>query len=102
MYIPRKIVIQNRTFAQLHRTPSNHRHYAPRARTHPASREGFTENTRSFDLSFDRANTGKRDRARVVYIYVWIRFDRFLKSHSGRGDIGKSRGDVSGVYVRTV
>jgi hypothetical protein len=92
-----------RTFAQLHRTPSTHRHYAPRARTHPASREGFTENTRSFDLYDSFARIPGNVTGRVSYIYTFG-FDSivFLKSHSGRGDIGKSRGDVLGVYTRTV
>jgi hypothetical protein len=94
---PRKIVIQTNVRAVASHTnhPSIHRHYAPRARTHPASREGFTENTRSFDLYDSFARIPGNVTGRVSYIYTFG-FDSivFLKSHSGRGDIGKSRGDV--------
>lgn len=50
----------------------------------------------SFDLSFDRANTGKRDRARVEYIYTFG-FDSivfFEISFGPRGRRKEPRGRV--------
>lgn len=79
------------------------RHYAPRARYHPASREGFTENTsdRSFD-PFVRANTGKRQGACRIYTFEFgsesIVF--FEISFGPRGHRTEPRGRVRRLHTR--
>jgi len=98
---PRKIV--TRTNVEFHRDPSSLR--TARAIPPRVARRFHGEHERSFVRSFDSfARIPGNVRARVVYIRLNSVRNRsfFLKSHSGRGDIGKSRGDVSGVYVRAV
>jgi hypothetical protein len=88
---PRKIVIQTRTFVQLHRSPSSLR--TARANPPRVARRFHREDSFVRSLRFVRANTGKRDRARVVYIYVWIR-SFFEISFGPRGHRKEPRGRV--------
>jgi hypothetical protein len=96
---PRKIVIQTNVRAVASHTihPSIHPSSLRTARANPprVARRFHREHSFVRSLRFVRANTGKRDRARVVYIYVWIRFDRFFEISFGpRGHRKEPRGRV--------
>ena len=99
MYIPRKIVIQTNVRAVASHTiqPSSLR----TARAIPPRVARRFHREHSFDLSFDRANTGKRDRARVEYIYTFG-FDSivfFEISFGPRGHRKEPRGRVRRLHT---
>ena len=101
MYIPRKIVIQTNVRAVASHTiqPSSLR--TARANPPRVARRFHREHSFVRSLRFVRANTGKRDRARVEYIYTFG-FDSivfFEISFGPRGHRKEPRGRVRRLHT---